>query len=147
MTRFKANSTTFWSCFILSGLLVALCVFTISTRLHTKSQLGCQPCRAVINNWPFVPFLPRWFLFHSPLALLSVITPPPNYIIFVPFYLPLPLSSNLPLCFKYFLLCTLLFLNFSLCLFHLFFQTLSFPFVLTFVIVPFHTLFCVFLLL
>lgn len=52
--------------------------FAASTQLHTKSQLGRQHCRAVINNCPFVPFLPRLFLFPGPLSLLAQSLPSTN---------------------------------------------------------------------
>lgn len=46
---------------LFGGLSAALCVFAASTQLHTKSQLGCQSCHTVINNWPFVPFFSHLF--------------------------------------------------------------------------------------
>lgn len=86
----RLNRVRFWSNSSINfrvspqqlGLCFVVCwwfgAFAASTQLHTKSQLGRQPCRAVINNCPFVPFLPRLFLFPAPLSRLAQSLPSTN---------------------------------------------------------------------
>ncbi len=103
----------------------ALCVFAASTQIHTELWLGLQSCR-VINNWPFVPFLPCLFLFPTSADALSVIEPS----LVVSFFLCLPPAllffSHVPLCF--FAHCVVFFAPLALHVFISFFRLPLLPF-------------------
>lgn len=84
------------SCFVFAGLLVTLCVCVCcidSTTRQITSGMPSLSCR-VINNWPFVPFLPRLFLSSLPNFLLSSSLSPPSLSPFFSFHLPLSLSPH-----------------------------------------------------
>lgn len=50
---------------------VCVCVCCIDSTTHQIMAGPPAPSHRVINNWPFVPFLPRLFLFSPPPLLLS----------------------------------------------------------------------------
>lgn len=100
-----------------------LCVCRIDSTTHRITAVPPAPSRRVINNWPFVPFLPRLFLFSPPLSWPSPSSspPPPTPPLLFPFFF-FYLSTLLPpFPPQYFLLFTL-----SLAL-HVFISFLKLP--------------------
>lgn len=105
-----------------------VCVCCLWLTTHQFMAGPPSPMRRVINNWPFVPFLPRLFLFSAPLLLLflSPRPPIPSSSSFFPHPYSL-LTYHLPLLsiiHSFFLCCP-----FHSQFLYLFSQTSTFPFV------------------
>ena len=69
-----------------------VCVCRMDSTTHWITSRPPAPSHRVINNWPFVPFLPRLFLFSPPLSIVK--SPIADFIFHSTSHPPLLLTST-----------------------------------------------------